>query len=48
MMGNDVYVTDRSDDRDVQHLRKTLGCESDLINSVWGIGSRFHHAKANN
>jgi DNA-binding winged helix-turn-helix (wHTH) protein len=38
---NDYEVTDRTIDTHVQRLRKKLGSEAGVIQTVWGVGYRF-------
>ncbi len=43
---NDYEVTDRTIDTHVQRLRKKLGSESGVIQTVWGVGYRFEESRA--
>jgi DNA-binding winged helix-turn-helix (wHTH) protein len=43
---NDYEVTDRTIDTHVQRLRKKLGNQSGVIQTVWGVGYRFEDARA--
>ena len=42
---NDYEVTDRTIDTHVQRLRKKLGQQSAVIQTVWGVGYRFEDAQ---
>lgn len=40
--GGDVAVFDRTVDSHIQRLRKKLGSAGEMIETVWGVGYRFH------
>ena len=42
---DDYEVTDRTIDTHVQRLRKKLGDQSGVIQTVWGVGYRFERAE---
>jgi DNA-binding response OmpR family regulator len=42
---DDYEVTDRTIDTHVQRLRKKLGNQSGVIQTVWGVGYRFERAE---
>jgi DNA-binding winged helix-turn-helix (wHTH) protein len=42
---NDYEVTDRTIDTHVQRLRKKLGKEAGVIQTVWGVGYRFEEGR---
>lgn len=42
---NDYEVTDRTIDTHVQRLRKKLGNQSGVIQTVWGVGYRFEESR---
>jgi DNA-binding winged helix-turn-helix (wHTH) protein len=43
---NDYEVTDRTIDTHVQRLRKKLGNQAGVIQTVWGVGYRFEESQA--
>ena len=43
--GGDVAVFDRTVDSHIQRLRKKLGPAGEMIETVWGVGYRFHGAQ---
>jgi DNA-binding winged helix-turn-helix (wHTH) protein len=43
---NDYEVTDRTIDTHVQRLRKKLGNQAGVIQTVWGVGYRFEESRA--
>lgn len=45
--GGDVAVFDRTVDSHIQRVRKKLGMDAgDMIETVWGVGYRFHAQRA--
>ncbi|HWV25001.1 MAG TPA: response regulator transcription factor [Thermomicrobiales bacterium] len=42
--GGDVAVFDRTVDSHIQRLRKKLGTVGEMVETVWGVGYRFHGA----
>ncbi|MEK3885608.1 response regulator transcription factor [Paenibacillus sp. PL2-23] len=42
---DDLTITDRTVDSHIKNLRKSLGNESSLIRTVWGVGYAFEYVK---